>query len=276
LSAIEGEHISFSYGYEVSENTILKDVSLTIEKGEFIAVLGANGCGKSTLVKHINAILPLQEGNLRVLELNAADERCLWELRRLCGMVFQNPDNQFVSSVIEEDIAFGLENYETPEEDIPERVQAALKLVGLEGYEKRSPHTLSGGQKQRAAMAGVLVMDPQVLIMDEATAMLDPEGRAEVLQYMKKLHQQGITIIMITHYVEEAALADRIFLMQNGTIRKTGTPEQILTDCELLEEAHLLPPLSVRLYYDLMEQGIQLKHCPLTEDALVEEICRLH
>lgn len=276
METITAEHVSFSYGYDASEERVLEDVSFTIHKGEFIAILGANGCGKSTLVKHLNAILPIQEGRVRVFGMDAGDENHLWELRRICGMVFQNPDNQFVSSVVEEDVAFGLENYEVPEDEIPDRIQEALQQVGMEGFEKRSPHTLSGGQKQRVAMAGVLAVKPEVLVLDEATAMLDPEGRAEVLRYLKKLHEQGITIIMITHYVEEAVWADQVLLMKEGKILKCGKPEIIVTDRKLMEKAGLLPPLPVRIYYDLCEKGMQLTNCPLTEDALVEEICRLN
>ncbi len=275
MDAIAGEHITFSYTYPDSGDEVLHDVSLSVRAGEFIAVLGANGSGKSTLLKHCNAILPLQNGNLRVLHLDAADADSLWELRRLCGMVFQNPDNQFVSPILEEDTAFALRNYDVPEEEIPDKVHAALSLVGLNGLERRSPHSLSGGQKQRAAIAGVLAMNPQILIFDEATAMLDPPGRVEVLECLKKLHRTGRTVIMITHFVEEAVYADRVILMRHGRILRTGTPREILCDCALLAEADLLPPTAVRLYEDLLARGIHLPRCPLTSEELVEEICRL-
>lgn len=275
MSAVTGESISFSYDYDMASDLALKDLTFSIEKGELIAILGANGCGKSTLVKHLNAILPLQEGKLNVLDLDVSKEEHLWELRRLCGMVFQNPDNQFVSSIVEEDVAFGLENYEVPEELISQKVKQALSLVGMVGFERRAPHTLSGGQKQRVAMAGVLAMDPEILIFDEATAMLDPEGREEVLSYLKEIHRLGKTVIMITHYVEETVDADRIFLMKEGRILRSGTPRELLTVPDLLAEAELVPPTAVRLYYDLAERGILLSHCPLTNEEFVEEVCRL-
>lgn len=275
MNAVTGKQISFTYPYSGNRTRALSDISFTIEKGEFIAVLGENGCGKSTLAKHINALLPLQKGELTVFHINAGDETKLWELRRLCGMVFQNPDNQFVSSIVEEDVAFGLQNYNVPEEEIPEKVDHALSLVGMQDFKRRSPHTLSGGQKQRAAMAGVLAVDPDILLFDEATSMLDPKGRNEVLSCLKKLHSMGKTILMITHYAEEAVFADRIFLMQGGTILKTGTPRQILTDLPLLKKARLTPPVPVKLYYDLQKEGIFLSRCPLTNEELVEELCRL-
>ncbi len=275
MEAIHGENITFSYDYPEGGNNALQDVSVSVSVGEFVAVLGANGSGKSTLFRHCNAILPLQSGKLRILHLDAADKDSLLTLRRLCGMVFQNPDNQFVSPILEEDTAFTLRNYDTPEEEIPQKVRDILSLVGLSGLERRSPHSLSGGQKQRAAIAGVLVAEPEILIFDEATAMLDPHGREEVLQCLKKLHRMGKTVIMITHYVEEAAVADRIILMRKGRILRTGTPEEILCDTALLAEADTLPPTAVRLYEDLKRRGICLPRCPLTSEELVEELCRL-
>lgn len=269
---IEGRDICFSYAYSGSAD-ILKHIDISVKKGEYVAVLGCNGSGKSTLVKHLNALLRLQHGSLTVSHIDAGDAQNIWKLRRLCGMVFQNPDNQFVSSVIEDDIAFGLENYEVPREEIPAKTAYALRLVDLQGYEKRAPHTLSGGQKQRAALAGVLAPEPELMLLDEATAMLDPSGRKEVLDIVKKLHQAGKTIIMITHYVEEAVAADRVLLMKDGGILADGTPEDILTDCVLLEAAGLLPPMPVRIYYDLRKQGICLGRCPLTDEELCEEIC---
>ena len=275
MQAVMGNQISFTYDDDGVSNPVLKDISFGIEEGEFIAVLGANGCGKSTLVRLLNGILPLQKGTLRVWNLDPGEEACLWELRRLCGMVFQNPDNQFVSSIVEEDVAFGLRNYDTPEEEIPGRVSRALSLVGMQGYERHSQHMLSGGQKQRVAAAGVLVMEPEILVFDEATSMLDPQGRREVLACLQQMHEMGKTVLMITHYVEETLAADRIFLMQKGQLRKSGSPREILTDRELLAQAGLLPPAAVRLYYDLLDSGIILERCPLTEGELVEELCRL-
>ncbi len=271
---VEGKKISFSYDFGGSP-LALQDVDITIEKGEFVAIIGPNGSGKSTLVKHFNALLQLQQGELRVAQIDVRNEKDIWLLRRLCGMVFQNPDNQFVSSVVEEDIAFGLENYEVPRAEIPERVRSALALVGMGGYEKRPTNTLSGGQKQRVAIAGVLALDPEIIIFDEATAMLDPGGRQEVIKIMHKLHRAGKTIIAITHFVEEATAADKVILMHKGRILACGSPQAVLTDLELMKEAEMIPPLPVRLYYDLRQAGICLNRCPLTEEELVEEIWQL-
>ena len=275
MSAVTGTQISFTYNFTEGNEPALKNISFDIQKGEFIVILGANGCGKSTLVKHLNAILSLQKGSLSVLNINVSDEQHIWELRRLCGMVFQNPDNQFVSSIAEEDVAFGLRNYDVPENSISSKTADALAMVGMNGFERRSPHTLSGGQKQRLAMAGVLAMEPDILIFDEATAMLDPQGRTEVLTYLTKIHQSGKTVIMITHYIEEAIYADRILLMHNGHILKAAAPRDILTDISLLTKAGLTPPVAVQIYYDLSERGIFLHRCPLTNEELVEEICQL-
>lgn len=271
---VEGKRISFSYDFGGSP-LALQDVDITIEKGEFVAIIGPNGSGKSTLVKHFNALLQLQQGELRVAQIDVRNEKDIWLLRRLCGMVFQNPDNQFVSSVVEEDIAFGLENYEVPRAEIPERVRSALALVGMGGYEKRPTNTLSGGQKQRVAIAGVLALDPEIIIFDEATAMLDPGGRQEVIKIMHKLHRAGKTIIAITHFVEEATAADKVILMHKGRILACGSPQAVLTNLELMKEAEMIPPLPVRLYYDLRQAGICLNRCPLTEEELVEEIWQL-
>lgn len=275
MQAVTGKQIFFTYEYDDVSNPVLEDISIEIEAGEFVAILGANGCGKSTLVRLLNGLLLLEKGELKVWNLDPRQESRLWELRRLCGMVFQNPDNQFVSSIVEEDVAFGLRNYDTPEEEIPERVGRALSLVGMQEYERYSPHMLSGGQKQRVAMAGVLAMEPEIPIFDEATSMLDPQGRREVLACLKQLHEMGKTILMITHYVEEVLDADRIFLMQKGKLLKSGSPREILTDRELLTQAELIPPLAVRIYYDLKDSGILLDRCPLTNEELVEELCRL-
>lgn len=274
MEAVKGETIT--YRYDMDQPPALEEVSLTIKKGELTVILGQNGCGKSTLVKHLNGLLPLQQGELTVAGMDLKDEKSIWELRRRCGMVFQNPDNQFVSSLVEEDIAFGLENYDTPLEEIPERIAAALALVGMEGYEKRSPHTLSGGQKQRAALAGVLVMEPDIIVFDEATAMLDPEGRQEIQDCMERLRKLGKTVIAITHYVEEAVFADQVLLMKEGRVLAFGPPREILTCRERMEKAGLCPPLPVRLYYDLQDSGIRLGRCPLTNQELVEELCRLN
>ena len=264
-----------------SISTALDHVDLDVEAGDFIAILGHNGSGKSTLAKHINALLLPSEGSLWVDGRDVTKEENTFAVRQTAGMVFQNPDNQFVSSVLEEDIAFGLENAQVPEREVTSKVKAALELVGLEGYEKRSPSSLSGGQKQRAALAGVLALNPEILIFDEATSMLDPKGRREVLAEMKKLRDCGKTVVMITHDVEEAVLADQVILMgrPNGqkdpnTVLAQGSVREILTDSRLLIQAGIVPPLAVRMYEDLKLVGIELNRCPLTKEELAEALCR--
>lgn len=276
MKAVEAKEILHSYESPGSQNRSLNGVNLSVDQGEFVAILGHNGCGKSTLVKHFNALIPLQQGDLTVAGLDAKSSVNVYKIRRDCGMVFQNPNNQFVSSVIKEDIAFGLENFGTPAEDIPGKIAGALKIVGMQGYDEKSPHMLSGGQKQRIAIAGVLAVEPDIIIFDEATSMLDPEGRREVLETMKRIHdEKNRTIIMISHYVEEAMFADKVCLMSNGKIIAEGTPREILTAPALMMQAGLLPPTAVRAYIDLKNAGVLLQDCPLTNEELVEEICRL-
>jgi energy-coupling factor transport system ATP-binding protein len=277
MSIIEASNLIFSYDYEGSPNRSIDDISLSIQQGELVAILGRNGCGKTTFVKHINALLQIQSGELTVAALDARNSANIWKIRKECGMVFQDPNNQFVSSVIEEDIAFGLENYGTPADEIPAEVKRALSIVGMDGYEKNSPHMLSGGQKQRIAIAGVLAIDPDIIIFDEATAMLDPKGRQEVLLTVKRLHaEEHKTIIMISHYIEEAVFADRVVLLHDGRLLAEGPPQDILTDPALLQRAGLTPPLAVRAYYDLKAAGVILPTCPLTNEKLVKALCQLH
>lgn len=278
---IKGSRLGFSYFWDGESIPVFEQVNIELKEGEWTAILGCNGSGKSTLVRLMNGLLPVQKGSLFINEINAGNPANKWELCRKCGMVFQNPDNQFVSSVLEEDIAFGLENAQVPEEEAVRRGKAALELVGLEGYEKRSPASLSGGQKQRAALAGVLALNPEILIFDEATSMLDPKGRREVLTEMKKLRSRGKTVVMITHDVEEAVLADRVILMgcPNGqktpnTVLAQGSVREILTDSGLLKQAGILPPMAVRMYEDLKQAGIELNRCPLTKEELAEALCR--
>lgn len=262
---------NLSYSYDGASKRALDDISLTVKQGEFVAIVGRNGCGKSTLARHINALFPVQSGSVTVSGMSTGDEAVLWDIRKCCGMVFQNPDNQFVSSLVSEDIAFALENYDYPENQINKRVGEVLDLVGLAGFEKRSPHMLSGGQKQRLAIAGVLAINPDIMIFDEATAMLDPTGREDVLGIIKSLHSlQKKTIVMITHSIYEAALADRIAIMDEGRIVAIGTPDELLTDTTLLKGAGLEIPISVRLYNDLRSKGITLPACPITIEGLVD------
>lgn len=278
---IKGSRLGFSYFWDGESIPVFEQANIELKEGEWTALLGCNGCGKSTLVRLMNGLLPLQNGNLSVNGINAGNHANKWELCKICGMVFQNPDNQFVSSVLEEDIAFGLENAQVPEREVTSKVKAALELVGLEGYEKRSPSSLSGGQKQRAALAGVLALNPEILIFDEATSMLDPKGRREVLAEMKKLRDCGKTVVMITHDVEEAVLADQVILMgcPNGqknpnTVLAQGSVREILTDSRLLIQVGIVPPMAVRMYEDLKLAGIELNRCPLTKEELAEALCR--
>ena len=278
---IKGSRLGFSYFWDGESIPVFEQANIELKEGEWTAILGCNGCGKSTLVRLMNGLLPLQNGNLSVNGINAGNHANKWELCKICGMVFQNPDNQFVSSVLEEDITFGLENAQVPEREVTSKVKAALELVGLEGYEKRSPSSLSGGQKQRAALAGVLALNPEILIFDEATSMLDPKGRREVLAEMKKLRDCGKTVVMITHDVEEAVLADQVILMgcPNGqkdpnTVLAQGSVREILTDSRLLIQAGIVPPMAVRMYEDLKLAGIELNRCPLTKEELAEALCR--
>ena len=272
---ITAKDLTFSYDYSNSRRS-LDNASIKVKRGELVAVLGHNGCGKSTLIKHFNALLEVQKGELTVAGLDAKDEANTVKLRRTVGMVFQNPDTQFVSSIVEEDVAFGLENYGVSYDEIPKRVSEALNAVGMKGYEKRSPSMLAGGQKQRVALAGVLAVEPDILVFDEVTSMLDPDGRRDVLSAIKCLHEEKRkTIVMITHYIDEAVFADRVYFMHNGKMLASGTPREMLTDLELLKSTGLTPPLPVRMYYDLMEKGIVLPFCPLTNEELTEAICRL-
>ena len=270
--AVDGRNISFSYDGPDGRN-VLHDVCLSVRKGSFVVVLGANGSGKSTLMKHLDALLRLQKGCLVVSGLDAGDERSVYQLRRRVGMVFQNPDNQFVSSVVWEDVAFGLGN--AGKDEVDAKVAEALSVVGLSGFEKRDVDTLSGGQKQRVALAGVMVTDPEILVFDEAASMLDHDGRRDVIAYVEKLHAGSRTVFLVTHDVEDAVGADLVVLMKEGTVLRTGTPAEILSDVQLLKEAGFLPPLSVRVRCDLLERGIDIGDAPLDLQGLAEVICGL-
>ncbi|MEA4854340.1 MAG: energy-coupling factor transporter ATPase [Christensenella sp.] len=280
---IDANNLIYSYpapvdeeGNIAEEKHALDGVSLTVEKGSFVAILGHNGSGKSTFAKHINVLLRAQEGTLFVVGMDANDEKNTWDIRSHAGMVFQNPDNQIVSTIVEEDVAFGPENLGVPREEIIRRVHESLKAVGMAGFEKRAPHMLSGGQKQRIAIAGVLAMHPDIIVFDEPTAMLDPKGRDEVMDSIRYLNrEQGKTIVLITHYMEEAAEADRVFIMNSGKITDEGTPREVFSHKDKLAEAGLLPPLATQVYQELLEQGMDLGKCPVTLTELVEELCRL-
>ncbi|NLF35106.1 MAG: energy-coupling factor transporter ATPase [Clostridiales bacterium] len=267
---IKIEQLFFSYTTpEGMSPVVLNGVNLEIEEGSFVAVLGHNGSGKSTLAKHMNAILIPTGGTVWVNGINTTDEARLLDIRRTVGMVFQNPDNQIVANVVEEDVAFAPENLGVPPEEIRQRVDSALRLVGMYEYREHAPHLLSGGQKQRIAIAGVIAMNPRCVVLDEPTAMLDPQGRAEVLQTIRRLNrEQGVTVVLITHHMEEAAQADRLVVMCKGKIVADGVPEQVFQDVEGLKAVGLSVPETVEFLYTMRREGLDL---PL--DALSDEAC---
>ena len=267
------------YRYPVEEGEIsrnaLDGVDLMIDKGSFVVVLGHNGSGKSTLAKHFNAVLVPTSGAVLVEGMDTAEEENLLEVRRRVGMVFQNPDNQIVANVVEEDVAFGPENMGVPTEEIRRRVDAALKAVGMEKFAQHAPHMLSGGQKQRIAIAGVIAMTPECIVLDESTAMLDPVGRKEVLDTISYLNRErGITVILITHHMDEAAYADRVVVMNHGRVAMDGRPEEILTQVERLEELGLSAPPTVRLLSALRQEGWDVSLDALTVDKCADIICQ--
>ena len=255
---IELNHVSFSYTDEEGNvlSRPLQDVNLTIKRGSFVAVLGKNGSGKSTLAKHLNALLPPDEGDVIVNGMNTKDQSLIWEIRKSCGMVFQNPDNQLVSSVVEDDVAFGPENLGVPSDEIRQRVDMALNAVGMYEHRKKGPHLLSGGQKQRIAIAGVLAMNSECIVFDEPTAMLDPKGRREIMEIIEKLHESGKTIVLITHFMEEAVLADYIFIMNDGRLVAEGSPDEIFSGNVNLKEYSLRPPFAAALAGELRKRGM--------------------
>ncbi|HLO03302.1 MAG TPA: energy-coupling factor transporter ATPase [Symbiobacteriaceae bacterium] len=256
---------------------VLKGVNLTVRRGEFVAILGANGSGKSTLARHLNGLFLPTAGEVRVDGLLTSDEAALWPIRDRVGMVFQNPDNQIVAAVVEEDVAFGPENQGLPPAQIRERVAAALGSVGLLPLREREPHLLSGGQKQRVAIAGALALQPSCLVLDEPTAMLDPAGRAEVAEVVQRLRAElGMTVIWITHHMEEAALADRVVVMADGQVVLEGAPRQVFQATEQLRALRLALPPAVAAATELRAAGVPLPAEILTMDELVEALCQLH
>lgn len=268
------EYIRYGEDEQKPEVThAVNGVSLDIEKGQFIAILGANGSGKSTLAKHFNALLVPTGGTVTVGGMNTAEDEHTLDIRRFAGMVFQNPDNQIIASVVEEDVAFGPENLGMPPEDIRKAVDGALDITGMQEFRESSPNHLSGGQKQRVAIAGIMAMKPECIILDESTAMLDPIGRAEVLDAMQKLNKEhGITIILITHNMEEAACADVIFVMEKGRVILSGTPREVFGRVEELEKARLDVPQVTRLAYELKGAGVDIRDTVLSTDELVDAI----
>ena len=251
-------------------------VNLHIRPGKFIAVLGHNGSGKSTLAKHINAILTPAEGTLWVDGMDTKDEEKLWNIRQDAGMVFQNPDNQIIGTVVEEDVGFGPENLGVPTDEIWERVEESLRTVGMLKYRHHSPNKLSGGQKQRVAIAGVMAMHPRCIVLDEPTAMLDPSGRASVIRTAQKLNQEeGITIVLITHYMEEVVEADHIFVMDDGKVVMQGSPAEIFSHVEELKKLRLDVPQATLLAYELQKRGIPLPDGILKNEELADQLCQL-
>ena len=269
-NAITVENLSFSYPPAEGRVSvpIFDGLNLTIEEGSFVAVLGHNGCGKSTLAKHCNAILLPTGGSVTVFGLDTRDEALLYKVRRTVGMVFQNPDNQIVSNVVEEDVAFAPENLGVEPKEIRRRVDEALRLVGMEDYRRHAPHLLSGGQTQRSAIAGVIAMRPRCIVLDEPTAMLDPQGQRDVIETVKRLNREGITIVLITHHMPEAAEADRVVVMDGGRIAADGTPKAVFSQVELLRSVGLSVPDTTALLYALNQAGWNF---PL--DALSVEEC---
>ena len=251
----------------------IDDVTLDIKKGDFIAILGHNGSGKSTLAKHMNALLVPTEGTMWVDEIDTSGEEEIWKIRQKAGMVFQNPDNQIIGTVVEEDVGFGPENIGVPTDEIWERVEDSLTKVGMLKHRKKSPNRLSGGQKQRVAIAGVIAMQPECIIMDEPTAMLDPTGRKSVLRTVHELNEKlGITVILITHYMEEVIDADHVFVMDSGRIVMQGTPREIFSEVDKLKKYRLDVPQVTELAYELKKSGIDIPAGILTREELVEAL----
>ena len=276
MSFIEINDLRYSY-YDADDESntsrpfVLNGLSLNIEKGEFAAIVGHNGSGKSTVAKHLNALLVPTSGRVIVDDMDTADEDLTYDIRRRIGLVLQNPDNQLVASIVEEDVAFGPENLGIPADEIRERVDYALKAVDMYEYRLNAPHKLSGGQRQRVAIAGIIAMQPDCIVLDEPTAMLDPKGRSEVLDTVLKLNKEnGITIVMITHYMEEAALADRVFVIDKGRLLTQGTPDEVFSQVELLKKHRLDVPQVTELCYKLRARGVRLDRLPLTQEDCVE------
>ncbi|OXZ26971.1 energy-coupling factor transporter ATPase [Finegoldia magna] len=267
---IEIKNLSFQY--EGSSKKVLKNLNIDIKEGEFICVLGHNGSGKSTLAKLINAQYIPTEGDILVENMNTKDDDNLWNIREMCGMVFQNPDNQLVATIVEEDVAFGPENLGVPREELRKRVDECLELVGMSEYKRHSPALLSGGQKQRIAIAGILAMNPKCLLMDEPTAMLDPQGRKDILDTVLKLREMGKTIIHITHYMEECVNADRIIVINEGNVVLEGTPREVFSNVVQMKEIGLDVPEPTEISYLLNKSNINVRADVLTVDELVEAL----
>lgn len=277
-SMIDIENLTFKYNSpeDGGEKYAVKGVDLKVNKGEFLVVLGHNGSGKSTIAKHINALLLPSEGKVLVDGMESSDPNNLWKIRSKAGMVFQNPDNQLVATIVEEDVAFGPENLGVEPSEIRKRVDASLEKVGMSEYKRHAPHLLSGGQKQRVAIAGVLAMQPDCIVFDEPTAMLDPSGRKEVMKNIKELNKEyGITIVLITHYMDEAAEADRIVVVDDGKIIIEGSPRKVFSEVETMKKIGLDVPQVTELAYELKKSGINISTDILNVDEMVNALCQL-
>ncbi len=279
MGIIKADNLTFEYirrdeeGNVEGITTAVDSVSLDVKQGDFVAVLGHNGSGKSTLAKHINAMLYPTEGTLFVDGMDTKDAKHLWDIRQTAGMVFQNPDNQIIGQVVEEDVGFGPENIGIPTEEIWQRVEESLRAVGMYKFRKYSPNKLSGGQKQRVSIAGVLAMHPKCIVLDEPTAMLDPNGRREVIRAVRGLNQvEGVTVILITHYMEEIIHADKVFVMDQGKIAMEGTPREIFSKVEKLKELRLDVPQVTLLAHELKKRGVKLLDGILTAEELAEAL----
>ena len=281
MKMIKTDKLVFEYAKRDEEGNIIgksraiDEVSLDIEPGQFIAILGHNGSGKSTLAKHMNALLVPSDGTMWVDGMDTKEDEHLWDVRQSAGMVFQNPDNQIIGTVVEEDVGFGPENLGVPTEEIWQRVEDSLKAVGMIEYRHHSPNKLSGGQKQRVAIAGVMAMRPKCIILDEPTAMLDPNGRKEVLEAVSDLNRrEGVTVILITHYMEEVVHADKVYVMDNGEVVMQGTPREIFSQVETLKEYRLDVPQVTLLAHELHKAGVDVPEGILTTEELVNALCQ--
>lgn len=273
---IKVDNLIFEYTSDETTYRAIDDFNLDIKKGEFVAIIGHNGSGKSTLSKNLNAILVPTSGDINIKGMNTKDEKYLWDIRQTAGMVFQNPDNQIVATIVEEDVAFGCENLGIPPQEIRLRVDEALKNVDMYDLRERQPHLLSGGQKQRVAIAGIIAMRPECIIFDEATAMLDPSGRQEVMNTIKRLNKEyNITVLHITHFMEEAVEADRVIVMEKGKLALGGTPREVFSNVTRLKEIGLDVPYMTELAHLLKEDGLDIRDNILTVDEMVGELCQL-
>jgi len=273
---IDLANVSFAYPTRPLPTPALRDISVTIPDGQSVAVLGRNGSGKSTLARLLNGLLIPSGGSVTVDGLPTSDPNSVWQVRRRLGMVFSSPDSQIVATIVEEDVAFGLENLGVPRAEMRRRISNALSAVGLDGFEEREPHLLSGGQKQRLAIAGVLAMQPRHLVLDEATSMLDGAGRQEVLGVLRRLNAEyGVTVLLITHFIEEASDVDRVIVLDEGRIRLDGAPGDVLTDTDTLRRAGILPPYAASLAERLREKGVAVPEGLYRRSDLVEALCTL-